>query len=49
MNYKFLVTTDVNRVNEVAENHQIVMVDGTVPGWQARKQDLHFDHRAIRY
>ena len=47
MNYKFLVTTDVNRVNEIAIGCQIVMVDGTVPGWIPRDKDLHFDHHRL--
>lgn len=44
MAYKFLVTTDVNKVNQMAIDHQIIMVDGTVPGWQPRPIDHHFDH-----
>lgn len=38
----YLVTTR----KEIIPNNtrQIVMVDGTVPGWQKRPQDLHFDH-----
>jgi len=41
MNYKFLVTTDINAV---PVDRQIVMIDGTVPGWTPKPGDLHFDH-----
>ena len=37
----YLVTTEVSRI---PTDHQIVMVDGTVPGWTPRPQDLHWDH-----
>jgi hypothetical protein len=41
--YHFLVTTDINRLPSMP----IVMVDGTVPGWAASGQDLHFDHHCV--
>ena len=37
----YLVTTEVSRI---PTGHQIVMVDGTVPGWRRSPQDLHWDH-----
>ncbi len=37
----YLVTTEVSRI---PIGHQIVMVDGTVPGWKRNPQDLHWDH-----
>ena len=37
----YLVTTEVSRI---PTGHQIVMVDGTVPGWKRNPQDLHWDH-----
>jgi hypothetical protein len=37
---KFLVTTSIADLPESS----IVMVDGTVPGWSAGPDDLHFDH-----
>ncbi len=37
----YLVTTEVSRI---PTGHQIVMVDGTVPGWKKSPQDLHWDH-----
>lgn len=40
---KFLVTTNQSYIP--SDNYtQIVMIDGTVPGWQAKPIDLHFDH-----
>jgi hypothetical protein len=39
---KYLVTTRKKAIPTDAV--QIVMVDGTVPGWTKRLQDLHFDH-----
>lgn len=42
MDYQFLVTTDVHEVNKITG--QVIMVDGTVPGWVPRADDLHFDH-----
>jgi hypothetical protein len=42
MDYKFLVTTDVNEVLKI--KGQVIMVDGTVPGWTPNSNDLHFDH-----
>jgi len=42
MNYDFyfLVTTDKSKIPP----SPIVMIDGTVPGWIASPEDLHFDH-----
>jgi hypothetical protein len=37
----FLVTTDKNRI---PTDQQIIMVDGTVPGWEPKEGDLHYDH-----
>ncbi len=37
----YLVTTEVSRI---PTGYQIVMVDGTVPGWRRSPQDLHWDH-----
>lgn len=42
MDYDYLVTTRKEVISSTTG--QIVMVDGTVPGWQKRPQDLHFDH-----
>lgn len=38
---RYLVTTHYDRI---PLDHQIIMVDGTVPGWVAQPGDLHFDH-----
>ncbi|MBD2027008.1 hypothetical protein [Leptolyngbya sp. FACHB-711] len=37
----YLVTTKVDRL---PQDHQLVMVDGTVPDWEAKPGDLHWDH-----
>jgi hypothetical protein len=37
---KYLVTTD----KAALPTTPICMVDGTVPGWSAKDEDLHFDH-----
>ena len=37
----YLVTTKLDRI---PKGYQIVMVDGTVPGWKKSPQDLHWDH-----
>lgn len=38
---RFLVT---NEVADIPEDAQIVMVDGTVPGWVIKPGDRHYDH-----
>lgn len=38
---RYLVTTQVDRL---PTDHQIIMVDGTVPDWLAKPGDLHWDH-----
>lgn len=38
---RYLVTTKADRL---PNDHQIIMVDGTVPGWAAQPGDLHWDH-----
>lgn len=38
---RYLVTTNVDRL---PPDHQIIMVDGTVPGWNPKPGDLHWDH-----
>lgn len=38
---EFLVTTKKDRI---PTGRQIIMVDGTVPGWTPKDGDLHFDH-----
>jgi hypothetical protein len=37
----YLVTTKADRL---PTDHQIIMVDGTVPDWKAKPGDLHWDH-----
>ncbi len=37
----YLVTTNADRL---PSDHQIIMVDGTVPDWEAKPGDLHWDH-----
>ena len=37
----YLVTTDKARI---PSGSQIIMVDGTVPGWEPQEGDLHYDH-----
>lgn len=37
----YLVTTKADRL---PPDHQIIMVDGTVPDWEAKPGDLHWDH-----
>ena len=37
----YLVTTKADRL---PTDHQIIMVDGTVPEWEAKPGDLHWDH-----
>lgn len=41
MSYKFVVTTNAFFLNT---NNPIIMVDGTVPNYQFKECDLHFDH-----
>lgn len=38
---RYLVTTKADRL---PTDHQIIMVDGTVPDWDAKPGDLHWDH-----
>lgn len=38
---RYLVTTHADRL---PSDHQIIMVDGTVPNWQPKPGDLHWDH-----
>ncbi len=38
---RYLVTTHADRL---PTDHQIIMVDGTVPDWQAKPSDRHWDH-----
>ena len=38
---QFLVTT---QLADIPSYRQIVMIDGTVPGWERKLGDLHFDH-----
>ncbi|MGI0485887.1 hypothetical protein ACN4EK_10650 [Pantanalinema rosaneae CENA516] len=38
---RYLVTTNADRL---PSDHQIIMVDGTVPNWEAKPDDLHWDH-----
>ncbi|OLP16895.1 hypothetical protein BST81_18035 [Leptolyngbya sp. 'hensonii'] len=38
---RYLVTTHADRL---PTDHQLIMVDGTVPDWTPRPQDLHWDH-----
>lgn len=40
----FLVTTRLEKLQEIAAGRQVVMVDGTVPNWEPQNGDLHFDH-----
>lgn len=40
MSYAYLVTTDQRQLPTTP----IIMVDGSVPGWTARPQDIHLDH-----
>ncbi|MGI0483821.1 hypothetical protein ACN4EK_00215 [Pantanalinema rosaneae CENA516] len=37
----YLVTT---QAEHLPTDHQVIMVDGTVPDWQAKPGDLHWDH-----
>lgn len=37
----YLVTTKADRL---PTDHQIIMVDGTVPDWETKPGDLHWDH-----
>ncbi|MBD2083358.1 hypothetical protein [Leptolyngbya sp. FACHB-17] len=37
----YLVTTQADRI---PTDYQIIMVDGTVPDWEAKPGDLHWDH-----
>jgi hypothetical protein len=38
---RYLVTTQADRL---PSDHQIIMVDGTVPDWKVKPGDLHWDH-----
>lgn len=38
---KYIVTTYLERV---PQDMPVFMIDGTVPGWEPREQDYHFDH-----
>lgn len=41
MPISYLVTT---RLEKIRGDLQIIMLDGTVPGWTPKKDDFHFDH-----
>jgi len=41
MVFQYLVTTDKDLIPKTLD---VVMVDGTVPGWTPNPNDLHFDH-----
>ncbi|WP_448562973.1 hypothetical protein [Trichothermofontia sp.] len=41
---RYLVTTDRTHI---PTDHQIIMVDGTVPGWEPRSTDRHWDHHRL--
>lgn len=43
MNISYLVTTKPEYLPQ-DRNIAIAMIDGTIPGWTARGEDLHFDH-----
>jgi len=46
--YEYLITTNIEVLNRVRkEGQQVVMVDGTVPGFVPKKGDLHFDHHRL--
>lgn len=41
----FIATTRLESIKKYQEQcYQIIMIDGTVPGWEPRQGDLHFDH-----
>ncbi|WP_069791283.1 hypothetical protein A5482_014705 (plasmid) [Cyanobacterium sp. IPPAS B-1200] len=44
MDIRFVVTTRNEVLEAINSEYQIVMVDGTVPNFQLRETDLHFDH-----
>ena len=44
MDIRFVVTTINEVLERVNSEFQIVIVDGTVPNFQLRETDLHFDH-----
>ena len=41
---KYLVTTRLEALERQSSNCQVIMVDGTVPGFQPKPEDYHFDH-----
>jgi len=43
---KYLVTKRAQRLLE--HGGPVAVVNGTVPGWQPRPNDLHFDHQQPR-
>lgn len=41
---KYLVTT---RLEAIPSDRIVIMVDGTVPNWEPKDHDLHFDHHRL--
>jgi len=41
---KYLVTTNLDVLKKASVGHNIIMVDGTVPGWFPTENDQHYDH-----
>ena len=46
MDIGFVVTTRNEVLEAINSEYQIVMVDGTVPNFQLKETDLHFDHHS---
>lgn len=41
---QYLVTTRLERLEKIKGDRQIIMLDGTVPGWTTKMGDLYYDH-----
>jgi len=39
--HQYMITTDLN---DIPIDRQIIMLDGTVPGWVPKPGDIHYDH-----
>lgn len=48
MDIKFLVTTRSEAVTHLQNlGYQVIMIDGTVPNWEQKPGDLHYDHHKV--
>lgn len=43
-NFKFFVGTNLEEFQKFAGKDKVIMVDGTIPGWECKYPHRHFDH-----